>query len=806
MNILELRRKNKDLIILLFIWLTCLLIDFYWLAHNESPPAWDQGHHLSNAYAFSNLFESIQLFNSEWWNDLWDITTSYRGPITYIASTPFLKLFGMSFKSAIISNQLFNAILLVSTYNLGKIIYNRESGLWASFFCAISPTFLNQRTDYLIDLSLTSLITLSWFYLGIWRFSIDNNKYFSSFIAGILLGIVFLTRPTGLIFLWIPFILVIRKIIISLGRARWTPFFKLIILIASTFSISWPWFSQNWLTILTSINKARRWGILYQEGLEVNTIEGWLYYPKILPSVFGSFLFGLIIIGIIILLMQGLRNGFHFEKNLSERNDIFWWISFPLGGFIICLFMSTKDIRFAMPLLPQIFIILGIIISLIRKKWSYSWKIFIVIIGFLGALWNQFSFGINLTGLNPNTPNHLDKWPIEEIIYKIRETSPNQLSTLAVLTDSEKLNAFNLDAEGKRQSNLVAARQTYYQSENASDELNNFDWFLLKTGDNGIMSGKREMKISKLLEESNQHSIVKKWKLPDESFAYLYKRDPLSIQVSKLKCIENQPIINLQKIRGGFEIKLSGNASKLINSQLLIDIINGNETYTIDQSTSQGMLRLGTVEKSSCIEITQRFSSKVPSAVLNDSTLLNVRLIDKNGFIQEINTGININSNNLRSSTSINRYDALLEIGNKLREGEFDELFARVGQINQSDPEQIYLKDSEKILIKRLEEEPLNLEYLYALAMAQTLQKKADSASNTFQYIINIDSKNQYVFLSKGFIDLYRFKPKLALRELNYGDKFITDENILDINIALKFTANLMSGDFINAFRMSKKL
>ena len=88
----------------------------------------------------------------------------------------------------------------------------------------------------------------------------------------------------------------------------------------------WPWFSQNWLTILSTINNARRWGVLYQEGLEANSLEGWLYYLKLLPAMLGSSLTTLVLVGGVIAVV-GRRPQLDPDKSL-----LIWWLSFPIGG------------------------------------------------------------------------------------------------------------------------------------------------------------------------------------------------------------------------------------------------------------------------------------------------------------------------------------------------------------------------------------------------------------------------------------------------------------------------------------------
>ena len=389
MRLVKVFPSRNDYAFLFIIWSVCFLFDAYWLHENKLPPAWDQSTHLSRAYQISYLFDSFNLFDSLWWNELWSKAPSYRGPFTYLLTVPIFKLWNLSYKSATLVNQFYNALLLFSTYCLGRFIHSRQAGLWAAFLCAISPVFIEQRIDYLIDFPLTALITACWLSLSFERWNVDINKWKVSFLLGCLLGFVFLTRPTGLIFLWLPFLYVTLISIFNIFKGRFDEFFQLIFSLSVSFLIAFPWFSQNWLTIITSINKAREWGILYQDGLEANTLEAWFFYPLKIPGSIGSFLFGFIFVGIFIDLLYRRKIKKRVIDNPLKGIMLTWWLSFPLGGLIICILMSSKDIRFFLPLLPQVFIFLGIIISSIERKWSKAWKISLVIVGSAAVLWKS---------------------------------------------------------------------------------------------------------------------------------------------------------------------------------------------------------------------------------------------------------------------------------------------------------------------------------------------------------------------------------------------------------------------------------
>ena len=109
-----------------------------------------------------------------------------------------------------------------------------------------------------------------------------------------------------------------------------------------------------------------------------------------------------------------------------------------------------------------------------------------------------------------------------------------------------------------------------------------------------------------------------------------------------------------------------------------------------------------------------------------------------------------------------NRITVLRHLGQQLRAGQLDPLFVRVGQLNQTDPDQVYLRDGATILQARLRQDRRNLDDLYALALAQALQRQADAAATTLARILPLDRRNPQALLGLGVVDLYRFKPGAA--------------------------------------------
>ena len=101
MRFIKLCLKNNYVKIMLIIFIS-LIIDNLFILKIYNPPAWDQGYHLSNVFKMYNVLEDKTINISEKFNQLLNITDSYRGPLTYFLSALFLKVFKMGFVICIV--------------------------------------------------------------------------------------------------------------------------------------------------------------------------------------------------------------------------------------------------------------------------------------------------------------------------------------------------------------------------------------------------------------------------------------------------------------------------------------------------------------------------------------------------------------------------------------------------------------------------------------------------------------------------------------------------------------------------------
>ena len=142
-----------------------------------------------------------------------------------------------------------------------------------------------------------------------------------------------------------------------------------------------------------------------------------------------------------------------------------------------------------------------------------------------------------------------------------------------------------------------------------------------------------------------------------------------------------------------------------------------------------------------------------------------------------------------------NRISKVELMGNYLENGKFEKLFNLVGIINQSDPQQKYLKDSEKIYIQRYKDNK-DLKSLYSILISQILQKKIIESKQTVAQIIRLDSLNINAHLIKSIINIYLFDGKNArisidnaklLKKTNENEEIIETIDGLTYLLELKF-------------------
>tara|TARA_B100000886_G_C20422768_1_gene492365 strand:- start:321 stop:2708 length:2388 start_codon:yes stop_codon:yes gene_type:complete len=787
--------KSNHLKIFIII-LISILIDNLYIFSINNPPAWDQGYHLTNAFKMSNILDIRDISFFERINELLNVTNSYRGPFTYFISSLFLKISKNNYHFAYLSNSIFNLICIISIFHLGKLFKNESTGIWASIIFSFSSFIIIQRSDYLIDLSLTSFCILNLLFLSKWYIE-EKKGNINAIFSGISFGFIFLVKPTGII----SFILPISVIFIKLFRKKafnFSKIYQILFFFLSFLIIIYPWFSKHWLTIITSTINAWNWGIKYQDGFEKTSINNWLYYLYNIPVVFGIINFS--VVSIIFLFDKFLKkNAVLIRDHYSKKINI-WFYIYIFNSYLILSLMSTKDLRFLLPVYPLFCIYLSSYINTVHNKYfSIFNKKFILIISISISL--IFNNGLNFSNFNSN---FLSIWPHSQIINEIENKNLNLKSTLAILPDTKEINTFNLEAEASRQGEYVSVRQIVSNKDSYKEDLKYFDWFLVKTGDQGEMTNESKNLLNQYLLDNPSFVTHKEWTLNDESNLKLVRRKTLNTSLIKNECLDKSPTLGMRQIDNGIQINISGEGKYLKSGNLLLNFIGSDFEKSTNISLANDSFHRD-FDIKSCYSLSQNIEMNLPNKSLITYDL-NASLLTKYGNIipiKMLNNKIEID-NKLSNSSYIpmlNKISKVELLGIYLKKGQYKNLFDLVGIINQSDPEQKYLMNAEKIYIQRYKENN-NLNNLYSVLISQILQKKISQAEKTINLILKSEKNNGNAYLAKAIINLYLFDTrdaKSAIESSKSLKKSIESDEILNIAEGINY---LLEMNFINAYKI----
>ena len=451
--------------------------------------------------------------------------------------------------------------------------------------------------------------------------------------------------------------------------------------------------------------------------------------------------------------------------------------------------MSTKDLRFILPIFPSLCIFSGLLITNLKNySWDKFYKIFIFLIILLKLILN-LSLQENIVFKFDNTskPN----WPHKEIIEQVSNLSPYSKSVIAILPDTKELNTFNLSSEANMQNSNTYVRQIISNEKSYKDDLDRFNWFLLKDGEQGIMSNDSKLALSDLIKESNKFKNFKSWELPDGSKATLYKRKVMNESISLIN--KNLIPLNLDLIfsSNGITANLKGSNEILSNSNLLLDLTNNDKRYQINIAFPKTInLSNKNINITKTINLEDQFnfdkSLEFDSILITNKNKKIPVKINKVIFNQKVNKDIN-------GQFQINKIKELEKMAEYLRLGEFDKLFTLVEVVNQSDPDQEYLKNAEKIFKYRYQLNNNNYDYLYKIAISQILQRKSIEAANSLKEIMKYEKNNSNLYLAKSIVDIYNFNPRKADKNIQMASKLNNEESLISTIKSIQLISNFLN-------------
>ena len=836
--------KQHSLAILGLIWLIGAAVDRLWYWSDRSVPAWDQADYLNGALNYWNALQTPHWFDGEWWRSFWLLSNKIP-PLNYILTVPFINLFGTSEDAATLVMLLYSAILLISVYGLGVILFDVTVGLYAAGLCQLIPGLYYHRLEFILDYPLTAMTTLS-FWLLTWWYWVSKRKkargssksWILALSSGLGLGLAILTKQTALFFLFLPILFVLGD---CLKHRQWLRLVQFITSLVIGIAVCFPWYRTNWLLILTSGKRAAVDSAIAEGDPALNTLAAWTYYGKILPYLLSWHLLLIPLVGLILYIF--------FKANRQKTSDAAvalqfkWkWLSvFLLGGYLLSSVNINKDARYILPLLP----VLSLLLAVGLLSWNGSWKNYVrwgtVSLAGILMLLNMFPLGgeIITNILSPRLQHYpyLGKpFPHAEVIQEIIDTSPYLRSTLGVLPSTPQINQHNFSFYGGQKNFQVVGRQVGVRIEEVEQDARSLDWFVTKTREQGSVP-EAQKSIVNLVENRKDFNLHRSWQLRDRSYLKLYHRffplveakkiqlpfSSTGVEASRPKLTTLNKVTIPSVVPPGAPIPVTyewlGNEEQLRSAMVLLtwqletttDEFLPNSFWLHDHSIGMGTLSFSqqAINNSTSFQVTERTAMLPPPSLKPGKYILKAICINRETeeiqpiTIPELTITIDPAAAPILAP-ELDLVTQLREIAPPMAESiqGLEAIFAQTARINQYDAQQDYLKQAEFSLSYRLQHDRLSsqqkLNWLYAIALSQVLQQDVDGAISSFKQITQLDSQNPYGYAYLAFVHLYDWQPQIAETALNSAQAL--NPKIPEVK-TLSGVAAIMQGKFIKAWR-----
>ncbi|MBU2222364.1 MAG: glycosyltransferase family 39 protein, partial [Candidatus Omnitrophica bacterium] len=166
-----------------------LINNLIWLFLDKTYLIYDSWYHFLLSL---KVFDYLQQGFFPWLSDILGGVVYFRwhGVLVGYLTAPFYFIFGLTQDSGVmISSSIFLTILVLSTFGVGKVLFDRRVGLLAAFLVSMYPLVFNNLRVYMLDVPLTAMVVLS-VYLLLKSENLTNKKYTFLFAFASGLGLL----------------------------------------------------------------------------------------------------------------------------------------------------------------------------------------------------------------------------------------------------------------------------------------------------------------------------------------------------------------------------------------------------------------------------------------------------------------------------------------------------------------------------------------------------------------------------------------------------------------------------------------
>lgn len=435
-------------VVLLVVLFIHLITNTVWHALHNAPITWDPAAHMRISFEIAEKIYSGRLLEV--------LYVSNYYPIFIHTITSFFiiifKVFQIDSFSIIKFIQFLDTFILLGTlciiYIWAKRLFDERIALFSTILFSFFPIVYNQSRFFMLDIASVGLFFAALFFLEKSDFFQDKRNTLLFFLFSALL---LMTKWTGIIYLFIPGIFYLnefrKKNITSLMGVNLLKGLVLAMLIVL------PWYLVNYksLEFLGGINVVGEKGADPTNLLSTENIFQYMYiftYTQVSPIPAFIFFIALIC-----------------SFFVKFKSKIFL-LSMIFGNYLIFTFISNKDARYLLFLLPFVAVFLAQVIFKAKR---------VILFRSIGYLLILFLFGyFIILSLRPSftegfrTPVTLPLFglahPIDVRDYLVQKYDPNDWQVPAIMNDLKTLD--NSSISGKPTRVIVASELMYINASN----------------------------------------------------------------------------------------------------------------------------------------------------------------------------------------------------------------------------------------------------------------------------------------------------------------------------------------------------
>ncbi len=486
------KNRSRLWVFAALIWLLSTAIDRFWWNQFAGLPSWDQADYLNSALDHARALGILH--GSQWkgFQSLLDLSPKIP-PLASLVNGSVMALAGDHPSEAAWSLSIWNGVLLCVVTAWGMRLSGPFLAGISVVLVAFAPALLDLRSDYLLEMPLTAVVTLAIMRLGSWWHPRTGGKWQQSLLAAFFCLVAVLVKQSAL--------LVLAPAITWSGwvacKRNQSNRYQFLAGCGLFFVGLFPWLHHNWITTLGGTNRAVFESAAREGDPALWTLNNWLWYPVILPVQLGWVMICIGLGGLFLWFgfrkkawQQTFKNSFCNDDSAEWR----WLVLTLFFGWLLTTINPNKGDRYIAPLLPLLMLLLargwlqwGLWIKAIAPFSSSRLLPPALVAGFLALLPASFSSHINRL-------SNRHEGPLEQIVLKAGGSNANsEHRTLIVVPSTPDLNQHNVSFYGRRKGGNLVGRQLGSSRSDIGYVLNYAEWVVLAEGDQGSV---RESAIS----------------------------------------------------------------------------------------------------------------------------------------------------------------------------------------------------------------------------------------------------------------------------------------------------------------------